>query len=393
MVTIAMAVLIGMSGLALDMGHAYWNKTRLQNALDAAALSGAKTLDQFPGDLVRAELDAKNTFSLTAAGDGNQELNAKVSGSDVNVQFYATLVPLQPPVQAGNVDARYMRVSVNNFDKLTWFVHVLPGVSDTLTVGGSAVAGPSPTLGVVCNIAPMMICGDPADTTYDPAAGDNTLHGYVLGQEYPLKAPDHKSGGVGPGNYQLINLDNSKGGNDLRYNMAGNYEACLTNGQEVGIDTKTGQTWGPVVSGLMTRFGIYEGALKGQEQDYPGDEKNTCEGQSYDTYLNNYTGNGGACFNSQDTAGSHRAPGRRVVAVPVGDCSGTSSGSTNVPLLGFACFFLTQILEQGGGTDKSVYGEFIGDECSAKGVAGPNPVTGPGPYKIQLYQDPLSSDS
>lgn len=390
MVTIAMAVLIGMSGLALDMGHAYWNKTRLQNALDAAALSGAKTLDQFPGDLVRAELDAKNTFSLTAAGDGNQELNSKVSGSDVNVQFYATLVPLQPPVQAGNVDARYVRVSVNNFDKSTWFVHVLPGVSDTLTVGGSAVAGPSPTLGVVCNVAPMMICGDPADTTYDPAAGDNTLFGYTTGQEYALKISDNTASGVGSGNFHLINLDGSKGGSDLRDNMAGSHEACLSNAQQVGIDTKTGKNIGPVFQGLNTRWGDYNGP-PALQANYPADEMNTCEGYSYAGYINSYS-SGNSCTGSWDKAGSNRAPGRRVVSVPVGDCSTTINGtSSNVPMMGFSCFFLTQRANQGG--DQKVYGEFIGDECNAKGVAGPNPVTGPGPYKIQLYQDPLSADS
>lgn len=388
--TIAMVVLIGMSGFALDMGHAYWNKTRLQNALDAASLSGAKTIDQYPGDIARAEAAAKDTFIRTAQGAGNQELYNTVSAGDIQVEFYSTLVPLAADF-ANPSSLRYVRVSVSQFDAATWFVHVLPGVADMVTVGGSALAGPSPTLGIICNVAPMMICGDLTDTTYDPESGDNTLYGYTLGQEYALKISDNTQSEVGPGNFQLINLDNSKGGNDLRYNMAGSYEACLTNAQQVGIDTKTGQNVGPVFQGLNTRWGEYKGPLNGQEELYPADQMNTCEGYTYTDYENNYT-SGNACIGSWDTAGSQRAPARRVVAVPVGDCSVTVNGtSSNVPMIGFACFFLTQRANQGG--DQTVYGEFIGDECNAKGVAGPDPVTGPGPYKIQLYQDPLSTDS
>ena len=43
---IALVAIIGAAGLALDSGHTMLNKTRLQNTVDAAALSGAKTLDQ-----------------------------------------------------------------------------------------------------------------------------------------------------------------------------------------------------------------------------------------------------------------------------------------------------------------------------------------------------------
>ena len=41
LVVAAMVAMLGMAGLALDGGHAMLNKTRLQNTVDAAALSGA----------------------------------------------------------------------------------------------------------------------------------------------------------------------------------------------------------------------------------------------------------------------------------------------------------------------------------------------------------------
>ena len=49
LMVIALAAMAMMAALALDGGHMMLNKTRLQNAVDAAALSGAKTLSQVEG--------------------------------------------------------------------------------------------------------------------------------------------------------------------------------------------------------------------------------------------------------------------------------------------------------------------------------------------------------
>ncbi|BBN56859.1 hypothetical protein TRE132_49840 [Pseudomonas chlororaphis subsp. aurantiaca] len=49
LVVIALAAMLLMGALALDGGHMLVNKSRLQNAVDAAALSGAKTLSKVMG--------------------------------------------------------------------------------------------------------------------------------------------------------------------------------------------------------------------------------------------------------------------------------------------------------------------------------------------------------
>nr|WP_317850590.1 Tad domain-containing protein [Pseudomonas sp. GL-R-19] len=49
LMVISLAAMAMMAALALDGGHMMLNKTRLQNAVDAAALSGAKTLRQMEG--------------------------------------------------------------------------------------------------------------------------------------------------------------------------------------------------------------------------------------------------------------------------------------------------------------------------------------------------------
>ena len=115
-VIIGLVVIIGMAGLALDLGHAYVNKTRLQNALDAAALSGAKNLLSTK-DTDQATNAAIETFNLNLSADGNKEL--AVSLTSDNVEFSSTLF------NPGTEPPRYIRVRLNNFTLPTWLIHVL----------------------------------------------------------------------------------------------------------------------------------------------------------------------------------------------------------------------------------------------------------------------------
>ena len=48
-VALGLVVLIGMMGLAVDLGHAYVNKSQLQNIADACALAGASALNGTAG--------------------------------------------------------------------------------------------------------------------------------------------------------------------------------------------------------------------------------------------------------------------------------------------------------------------------------------------------------
>ena len=54
LVVVGMLGMLAVVGLALDSGHAMLNKTRLQNAVDAAALAGAKELDLTSDTLLAA---------------------------------------------------------------------------------------------------------------------------------------------------------------------------------------------------------------------------------------------------------------------------------------------------------------------------------------------------
>jgi hypothetical protein len=374
-----MVALLGMAGLALDMGHAYLMKTRLQNALDAAALSGAKTLDE-TRDPVQAEIDARNTFSINSGGDMNDTGLALTAVEFSDILF--------DPAQA--LDPRYIRVSLAGYQQLMWFAQVLPGVGDNKLVSATAVAGPSPVLGEVCDIAPIMLCGDTTEPVDDDCS-DGSCYGYSFDpdnstgeSEIVLKTGSGNDWEVGPGNYQLIRLDDSTGGADIRENLAGSYDNCVNT--DDNIETEPGNTVGPVAQGLNTRFGIYQGPFKPEDRDiYKPDL--VSDTHSPDYYYSDYNDiyNAPGPFDNPDGE-VHR----RIVSVPIGDCTTSTNGHGNLPLLSVACFFLTRPAEQNG--EQRIYGQIV-PGCQAHGTPGPDPGAGPGPYIIQLYKDPDNRDA
>jgi len=391
-----LVVMLGVVGLALDGAHGFLNKTRLQNTVDAAALSAAKTLDQ-TSDTVLATVEALQAFAENAADPGNNEIAASYAAGELNVAvaYSATLHPFV----SGSAPPQYVRVTATNLRLPGWFIPVM-GFAEKI-VGASAVGGPSPTINTGCNLAPMMVCGDPA-----APAGNN--FGYTVGEPDVLKNSNN-TGEVGPGNFQLIRLGGGQGGADVREAMAGNYAGCISSGDT--IPTEPGNTVGPVVQGLNTRFGEYLGPMGGTQSQYPpdvvtdepiprltyDDDTDTIYYGSevvdgppdpayYDHSAYKADVSGGNYTYLPTEEGGSGAFGRRILAVPVGDCTNTTNGQGDVPLLGFLCYHLIQSAEQHGNSSH-VYGQFTDTGCPITGRPGPNPGTGPGPYIIQLYKD------
>lgn len=405
-----MAAILLMSALALDGGHMLMNKGRLQNAVDAAALSGAKTLSQVKGAVNAAELSrtaAWGTLSLNASAVGNDELGNAIGGemADFAVVEFSNSVygPFSFP---GPTDASYVRVSVPDYGLIGFFWRFAQRFgNNTLgakSVAAIATAGPSPTS--PCDIAPLMVCGDPAQ--YNPSSGN--FWGYQFGDLQVLKTAAGNSSAIGPGNFQLIRLPGNAGGDDIRKALAGGVEQCHGVGEQV--ETEPGNTVGPVVDGLNTRFGqastsqypadlvitantpslTYNDKLSPPRVEYNGlpvDSSNgnlsTSSSQLFD-YLD-WARDSAACIAG---TGSNCVAGgvfeRRILKIVVGNCTGTSSGQTSVPVLGFGCFFVLQPAEQKG-NEAQIFGQFV-RECEGDNVPGPNPQQDKGPQIIQLYK-------
>jgi hypothetical protein len=406
----ALAAIAMMAALALDGGHLMLNKTRLQNAVDAAALSGAKTLSQVEGGLNIASVTrtaALNTLTQNANASGNNELAAAVAGNPGTFAVVELSSSVYGPFSyPGPANAKYVRVSVPNYSLTGFFWGVVQafGAVGSKAVAAIATAGPSPTS--PCDLAPLMVCGDP--TKYDPAAG--MFWGFQFGDLQVLKTAAGNSSPIGPGNFQL--LDFGSGGSTVRDDLAGGGEVCRNVGQNV--QTAPGNKVGPTSQGLNTRFGIYNGPVSAS--DYPPDLVTTSSNPAitYDDSVNppqmkykgqtvvsssgNLTAGSDAIFDYNDwrtsTAACVAGSGsgcqsggvfeRRMLKIVVGDCTGKQGGSTSIPVLGFGCYYVVQPMS-GGGTDSQIFGQFV-KECEGDNVPSPTPANDSGPQIIQLYK-------
>lgn len=411
LVVIAMAAMLGMAALALDGGHMLLNKARLQNAVDAAALSGAKTLQQVMGSGNASTLSkdaALATLSLNAAAAGNAEL---AEAMDANAGF--AVVELSNSVYGpfafpGPADARYVRVSVPDYPLTGFFWGILQLIGDGDTpekaVAAIATAGPSPSS--PCDIAPLMVCGDP--DAYNPDTG--LFWGYQFGDVEVLKSAAGNAPAIGPGNFQLIRLGDNTGAADIRNALAGGIDQCNTVGNEV--ETEPGNSVGPVAQGLNTRFGVYTGPMSNSASSYPpdlvtsfsnptmtyndsaspprveyqGQPVNSSNGDlsTATSALQDYNDWVDSVANCPSGCQPNGVFERRMMKIVVGNCTGESGGQTTVPVLGFACFFLLQTVAQQG-NEAQIFGQFI-EECEGDNVAGPTPTDDVGPQIIQLYK-------
>lgn len=415
LVVIAMVAILLMGALALDGSHMLLNKTRLQNAVDAAALSGAKTLQASFGSPTGSTLAreaALDTLARNAVAEGNHELGDAIGTTAAAVGGYAVVTfsdsVYGPFSSAGPVDATYVRVSVPNYP-LTGFLWSVAQVFGGGGLGNKAVAaiataGPSPSASP-CKIEPIMVCGDP---TKDPATnGGSSYWGYSYGDLEVLKSAAGNEPAIGPGNFQMLRLDGASGGADLRSALAGGIQKCNVVGDEVG--TEPGNSVGPVAQGLNTRFGEYNGPGM-NATDYPPDWVTTYDSPklTYDDAtgqilqqgqqvtssggdltaggaslydINDWKDDSAACAVSGSCGGAYE---RRMLNIVIGNCDGESGGQVDVPVLDFGCFFMLQTVEQKG-TEAQVFGQFV-KECEGDGVAGPVPTKDEGPVIIQLYK-------
>jgi hypothetical protein len=230
-----------------------------------------------------------------------------------------------------------------------------------------------------CNVVPLMACGTPLPKR----APAHWYYGYTENAPIAMKLPAGGGSAVGLGNFQLIQLPGGSGANWIGQNLAGRYNECLVKGNS--IQTQPDDERGPVAQGLFTRFGDYVGNLSGSQAQYPPDVITTqtsprlsvlrpglmdCSSSSSPCIYGGGMSRAIVTANNMDSLGVFdykayeaalkaqqytNAPpdgqfNRRILSVPVGNCSGNSGGSSSIPIIGFACFFMLQEPTQVGNT-------------------------------------------
>ena len=376
LIVIALASILLMGALALDGGHMLLNKARLQNAVDAAALSGAKTLQQVMGsddapDLTQAA--ALNTLWLNADADGNGELADAFNDLVINVDLSNSVYgPFSFP---GPEDASYVRVSVANYELSEFFWGILQAIGDGASpekeVAAIATAGLPP-----CGDIPLMVCGDP--DKHDPVNGN--FWGYKYGDLVTLTCGT--PGSPSSGNCQLLDFPGASGAADIREAFCKGTKQCMRG----TVDTKPGMSWGPVAQGLNTRLGPpYTGpvdeatcppdwyinyseplvTMNGepptptyQENNVTSDDGDLWAGAEDVLDIKNWQEASETCVNNPGTCTTGKRE-RRILNVVIGDCSAAGSGATTLPVWGTGCFYLLQRVGQGA--VKEVFGQFVKD--------------------------------
>lgn len=414
-IVIAAAALIGVVGLALDASHVGYMKSRLQATADAMALSAAKRLDQI--GTTAAACDAA-LQTLLANETAFRELrdsrppDLSCPGATWFAIDYSSSVA---PFVAGSTPARYVRVKLQDVKTGASLARALGFVD--LSVSASAVAGPSAPLGYLCSLLPIAVCG----------TGSGPYYGYEPGRVYLLKGKKNDKDATAFGDFHLLRPDNPLADDqsvNLREDFAGGFAECRLISSSTPplptVKTKPGANTGPVAQGVNVRFDEYKPAGQLDPAKYPPDvligepmPKLIVDGAGVirqgstaitfgsqiigsngvpnlrQSYLDRLAQGPGAYDIAPLPSPGRGALMRREVAVPIANCTAPIDQNA-LPIVGAGCFFLVQKMAEGANESRLI-GEFLPD-CEAAGRPGSGPGNG-GPYVIQLFRDPTSSDS
>jgi hypothetical protein len=388
-------VLIGMIGLALDLGQMFVNKTELQNAADACALAAARELDGNADALTRA--DAAGVLVGTQNGVGFQDAAVTLTAADISYSEH--LSPnnaYQTSDNANPATSKFAMCEVERDDIGMWFMGAL-GFDDQ-TVRAYAVATLAPSQST-CAL-PIGMCKMPG--------GSAPTFGLVVGQWYSGKFESGTPSTTGSYNWIDFSPEDGGGANEIKDMVSGPGQCELPPvGKQVG---QQGQI-AAVADPWNTRFGLYKGAYNLAESppDFTGiaytqegiggatettwpnaAPQNSYAGAPTSGSTANYqsakaanlpyqgtnpagiNGIGGYSISPSATLGQYGSQ-RRVALAPIVDCE-TLAGTNpqTVTIEGYACILMLKPIK---GPDDIVM-EYLGDPavagspCSSFGLAG-----------------------
>jgi hypothetical protein len=389
---LALAVLVGFAGLALDIGRLYVNRTELQSAADACALAAANELvcDPSVGACPASYLLQAEAAGIFAAGRNSKDFQGQsvaVLPEDVRFSMSATPDSGFLPRAGADTNSKFAMCIARASGITPWFMGVL-GVGDQ-AVSARAVATLAPGQ-TMCNGLPIGICAK--------SGGAAPHFGYTLGEWISSNFTSSNNNDDGlAGDFVWIDFTPNAGGNsEIREQIAGRSAAC---GVRVGDDVRQpGQQQG-AKSAYNTRFGIYpNGANAPTPEDTPPDRTgyaypNKAPGspvidvgvsayadyrarqaanQPFRTSEYGPAGPAGNVNGQPISAAEHRDYGaeRRLTTAAVVNCGG---GQT-VPLLGMACVLMLNPMSNGA--SGTIYLEYRGSAnaptspCRSAGVPG-----------------------
>ncbi|MBR7919824.1 Tad domain-containing protein [Burkholderia vietnamiensis] len=372
-VGLALAVMIGFVGLALDLGKLYVTRSELQNSADACALSAARDLTSAIS-LSVAEADG------IAAGHVNFAFFQKSAVqmlTDSNVTFSDALTNpfLTKNAVSTPANVKYVKCTATLSGIANWFVGVLnamPGVqvANATQVSASAIA--TVAAGQTTCAIPVFVCRASSAAPYK--VGDW------------ISSPSGSSSTYGPGNFGWAALDGSTNETTIASELAGN--TCnITSPPDLGstgLKSASLRAWN-------TRFGIYTNGANGSsgQPDFTGyayvgpnygpPGTPGIVGDAYTQFVldrasfKSYQGDGtppggsGIATNGTATASNYQTYGgdRRLALAPEGDCSTLSGSSSKLHVTQWDCVLMLDPLPFSPGAGGVVaHLEYLGSTAS-----------------------------
>ena len=267
-ITATLPVLVGFSLLAIDASRMMTLHTSLQKGVDALAIAAAGELDRQPDAMDSAE-KAVEVLLNNVQVFGNE--NAAIDHNNVTLTFYSDLPAndWEPMPTSGNtvmdrnnadddLKARFVQVEVDTYSMDAIFPASFLGGNDGGTVRTSAVAGND---SVVCKLMPLFICNPWESSTNTDIFRTDEIRDALRTRANRRKMIRMRLGpgpnsDYFPGNFGYLQ-EQGPGATELKKALAyGNPGSCFL---KDGVETKTGQTVGPVEDGINVRFGLYGG--------------------------------------------------------------------------------------------------------------------------------------
>lgn len=356
---LAMLVLLGAIGLALDGGRLLVNKSELQSAADACALAAVAELvctDTDASCLTRA---AKRGVALANRGLRDlQSLPIAITENDVTFS-----TSINGTFDKSQNASRLARCAVSSSGITPAFLQVL-GVGD-MTAQAYAVAGLAPAQ-QVCTNAPIAVCSGPT---------------YTVGQ-WLTEAYTNKNGSVGGTVFKWALLTGKGGASSIADALKSNDNTCATKGDPL--------TFPGVASGVSDEYNTHFGLYKSASTDltlsstpapdktgyaYPTNSIAVNATQAYQDYLTRRASNtpfsatdykdvssgksfSGNSYKKITTQAELQAYGqdRRLLTVIVADCSSAAPKITDS-----ACVLMLNPMDNGTGNNSTpLYLQYLG---------------------------------
>ncbi len=342
-------VMLGMIGLATDLGRAYLIRNELQAFADAAAAAAAYELDGTSAGLSRANSVAASG-PVTGGAPSNRYNFTLKPVAKVTVGFSAARTGFEP-LGSAPLNSRFVRVTAHG-DSEVYFLPILGNVPSLLPLEARAVAGQGVQNTIGAGSDPF------SPDAHDPSGPD---FGFTKGAQYTLKWPPPGQRGK-PGNtcagdagYAPPNSSSERGyidvgqgdGNSALHEAIVNRQYYLTYQYLVGSTVNWVQGNKNVEPAMQERFN-----------------------QDTDTTAATY--------------GAYAGNGRRILIVPVND------GGDPAKVAGFAAFFMPPGV-CGPKNISPCCGEYIGAAVIGSRYPGPGggvsgPGSGAGLYAVKLFE-------